>query len=240
MNLSTKDITDIIRILDTCMIGNINAFIIENGQVRSINEDRTCILISTKNVPTFPKMLALTRISELKKRLGLFDIAQLKIDAKEHSTRDEIQLLDIVAGKSKTQFRCTSPALLGKVPKGINDPPGWQLTISSAELELLLNASRTFNASIIQLVIRSTGEVGFSFRDEANDQFTLALEAPSVTIGDDNETKVINYNASIFIPILKSIVKSDVTQLTIGSNGTIKANINTHDIVIMPNVDSGE
>jgi len=55
MKLSVSSIQNLEKLLQTCSIADIDAIIIEEGMLRGINEDKTCIILSNENLPTIPR-----------------------------------------------------------------------------------------------------------------------------------------------------------------------------------------
>ncbi len=244
MKLSTADISNLSGIIETCAIGSIDSVIIEDGVVRGINDARTFVIISDVAVPKLTQKLGLSRLSSLKQRLGLFaSDSSMSIDAKE-SERGEISSLELLAGKSKAQFRCTSTQLI-KAPKSVNDPEAFSLGIEGAELQLILNAIKVMGGKTIQLIIKKDSSVSVVVNDATNDAFSTVLSLPAESIsGEEHDSVIHYYHADIFSAALRSASGSQNSDVgfTIAETGTLRLEVNGRQVVVMSkiNEDSNE
>ena len=231
MKLSNQDTQNLENILATAAIGGIDQIIIEDGFVRGVNADKTFAIISDFNVPKFPQKIGIARLGTLGQRLAVFKGKEPIIDAKE-SERGEISSMEIVCGKNKVQFRCTSTMLI-KAPKAINDEADCVITMSKEEVKTVLDAIRVMSCKKVTLSVRKGGAVQFEIADESNDTFKIVLDAAS----DKEDDSVVHYyQASVLTAILKSKMELDVAVLDIGQMGTIKTQINGHGITMLPQI----
>jgi len=234
MKLSNQDISNISNILATAAVGGIEALVIDDGVVRGVNEGRTFVIISEHNVPKLPQKMGLARLSMLKARLELFSgNAATVIEAKE-TERGEIGSLEIVAGRNKVQFRCTSTALI-KAPKSINDTPAYTIVFSQEELKLLLSAIKVMAGKTLTLVIKKDGTVQVSLADATNDAFSSTLEASAEFLIENSDTVVHYYHADVFHAVMRT-TDADPVSIVIGAAGTINAEVNGHLVVLMPKI----
>ena len=238
MKLSAQDTANLNAILSTAAIGGIESIIIEDGVVRGVNEARTFVIISDYNVPAFPQKIGLSRLSSLRNRLGLFATQGAAIEARE-TERGEINALEISAGRSKVQYRCTATALI-KAPRSINDEAIYNVFISKNELKLILDAVKVMTAKTVQLIIKKDRVATFRIADETNDVFESVLETPAEVIsGDDMDSVVHNFHADIFHAVMRTNEQDNAT-IVIGAAGTIRTSINGHEVVVMPKVGEDE
>jgi hypothetical protein len=231
MKLSNQDTQNLENILATAAVGSIDQIIIEDGVVRGVNPDKTFAIISNFNVPKFPQKVGIARLSTLAQRLAVFKGKEPIIDAKE-SERGEISSLEIVCGKNKVQFRCTSTMLI-KAPKAIGDEFDCTIKLTKEETKTILDAIRVMSCKKVTLSIRKGGNVQFEIADESNDTFKIALDNPA----DKEDDSVVHYyQASVLVAILKSKMEFDLATLDIGLQGTIKTDINGHSITMLPQI----
>jgi hypothetical protein len=237
MKLSAQDTTNLVNILSTCSVGDIQSVIIEDGLVRGINESKTCVIISDFNVPKFPQKIGLSRLGSLKQRLDLFtNAAGTVIDAKE-SDRGEISSLDISAGRNKVQYRCTSTMLI-KAPKVINDEAAVRVFVEKDELKMVLNAIKVMGGKKVLIAIKKDRAVSFQISDATNDNFSSAINTPAERLSDEDMDSVAHYYpADIFFAVFKNQADEfDTIAFDVGAVGTIKTKVNGHAITLLPQI----
>lgn len=237
MKLTAQDTANLSSILSTCLLGGIESIVIEDGYVRGLSENKTFAIISNFNIPKFPCRIGLARIASLKQRLELFvNNAATVIEAKE-SERGDISTLDISAGRSKVQFRCTSPMLI-KAPKTINDEEAFKIFASREELKMVLNAVKVMGGKDVQLVIKKDRSVSFSLSDASNDVFNSSLETPCELLGEEQDSVVHYYHSDIFLAVMRAgIEANDSVVFTVGEVGTIRSEVNGHSVVMFSKID---
>ena len=231
MKLTNNETQNLENILATAAIGGIDQIIIEDGFVRGVNPDKTFAIISNFNVPKFPQKIGIARLGTLAQRLAVFKGKEPVIEVKE-SSRDEIACMEIVCGKNKVQFRCTSTMLI-KAPKAINDDAACQIKLTKEETKTILDAIRVMSCKKVTLSIRKGGVVQFEIADETNDTFKITLDNPA---DKEDDSVVYYYQASVLIAILKYKMEFDEAVLDIGVQGTIKTEINGHSITVLPQI----
>lgn len=238
MKLTPQDTANLSSILTTCLLGGIDSIAIEDGFVRGLAENRSFAIISNFNVPKFPQSMGLTRIASLKQRLELFvNNSATVIEAKE-SDRGTISFLDISAGRSKVQFRCTSTSLI-KAPKVINDEPAFKIFATKEELKMVLNAIKVMGSKDVQLVIKKDRSVSFSLPDSSNDIFSSGLETQAELLGEESDSVVHYYPSDIFLAIMRANADAnDLVAFTVGGVGTIRSEVNGHSVAIFSKIDA--
>ena len=236
MKLSTKDTANLNTIIAVCAIGSIDAVIIDGGYIRGANPDKTCAIISDVDVPQFPQKIGLARLSQLRQRLDLFtNESNTVIDVKE-SDRGEISSLEISAGRSKAQFRCTSTMLI-KAPTMINDEEACRIFLEKEEAQMVLNAIKVMGTKKVQLTIKKDRSVIFTLPDTTNDAFTAVLKTPSERISEDEMDSVVHYYQSdIFSSILRSKLDANPITFDVGVIGTIRTTVSGHVLVMLPQI----
>ncbi len=239
MKLSSEEISKLKSLLVTCSSMGIDSVVIIDGVARGINDDKTTVLISKESIPNFGKKIGLSNLSTLMARLAIFNGKNdIVIDAKE-SDRGEISSLEASSGRSKFQFRCTSTMLLdGKIPKAVNDSAASNIFITKEEAKTILDAVRVMGAKKICLVKNADRRVELSVADSNNDTFKVSVETPSEDLGDE-DTHVIFYPTDVFTSALKSSA-GDITQMTLGARGTLTVSVNSHPIILLPQVGDSE
>lgn len=237
MKLGPADVANISSILNTCQIGGVESVIFADGKVRGMNEERSFVIISDYNIPNLPGKMGVSRLGTLKQRLDLYGPSSTPTLELIQADNGDIKTLNISAGKSKVQFRCTSPSLI-KAPTSVNDSPTAVVYITSSELKTILDAIKVMGSKTLQIVIKSTGVASVSCNDETNDTFNIELETKAEIEGDS----VIHYYfAQIFSTVLRQSLGNNVTALAIGEMGTISTKLHEHSVILMPKInDEGD
>ena len=239
MKLTQTDVDNLQSILITCGIGNVESFIIENGTLRGMNEEKSFAIISDHKIPNFTQKVGISRLQSLRQRMDLFAGTEYSIDAKE-TERGEISLLDIAAGKSKAQFRCTSTVLI-KAPSAINDELLSRVTVTKDEMKLILNAMKVMGGKKVVLTIKKDETVQFQIADATNDSFTTIVQNKvEALIDGDGDSVTHYYPADVFSAVMRALGTDDIV-FDVGARGIIRAAINGHAITLLPQIgDEGD
>lgn len=240
MKLARADVVNLNNILLTAGLAGIESIVIDGGLASGLNH-KNAAFISNLDVPVVNQKIGISRLGILRQRLDLLTgNPDVYIDAKE-SERGEISQLEIVAGKTKLQFRCTSSALI-KAPKAVNDPPVAIVSVSKDELQLFFGGIRALSTKQVSLAIKKTGEAIFSMRDATNDLMTIELTKPVEWLMDqeDVESVVHYFNTDILSTLLRASQTDDGIAFSVGSAGTINLLVHGHPMYIFSQIDGEE
>lgn len=238
MKLSSADIKNLSCILATCHVGSIDSIIIEDGRVRGMNDERSFVIVSDTNVPVLPIKIGISRLKELKQRIDMFSGSDIQISLNSND-RGEVSAMDISAGRSKVQFRCASTSLI-KAPKSINDEHAHSIIIERDELKLILNAIKVMGTATLQITIKKSGEVFIGASDVTNDAFNIELTQKAHAV-ISSDSVVHYYFADSFSQAMRVNSEASENELLIGEMGTIRTQLNGHQIVLMPKInDEGD
>lgn len=234
MKLSVSSIQNLEKLLQTCSIADIDAIIIEEGMLRGINEDKTCIILSNENLPEFNEgtKIGLSRLGVLNNRLSLFKNDPLMtVDAKEN-TRNEIAALEIASPSAKVQFRCTAPGLI-KAPKKINDELDFVIEVQKDQIPFILSGAKSMSAKRTVIAGKNDG-IYFEFTDTNQDTFSIKVAEPN------GSTFAHHSPASVFLSLIRAAVNNNedekIISLNIGKNGTVEILVNKYTLTILPQV----
>lgn len=231
MKLTLESITCLEKLLTTCAIVDIDSIIIEDGTVRGVNEDKSCVIISSVSVPELPELykMGLSRLSTLNTRLALFKSdPQTIVDAREND-RGEISSLEISSPSAKVQFRCTSAALI-KAPKKINDTVKFMLELDRDQVPFILSGAKSMGAKKAVIASKKDGTF-FEFTDTNQDTF-------SIRVGDSlDEVFAHHFPAGVFLPLLRAVINNEgAIILNIGEIGTLNLTVNGYPLTILPQI----
>jgi hypothetical protein len=241
MKLTEKEASQFYNIISTCVQAGIEEIVFQDKTICAASAMRLgyCGIIVRNEVPPLPQKMGLTRLSTLKKRLDLLVGNNLEITPKE-SERGEIVQLGMVAGKTKTQYRCTSSITL-KAPSEISDGGLTGLmTIKKEELSMVLSAIRAFGAKEVIMIIKAEGTVTFEVTD-STDRFSVELEAPIDRVSEDApNSAVFYYVPDIFSNLLRAAIgTSDSLSAAVGISGTIQFELNNCEMSLFAQIDGG-
>lgn len=234
MKFTNKDIEELKTVLAACKVIGVDAIVIHEGLARGAKPSLDAALLTAVNLSiSEDTMIGIGRAAELDKRLSVFS-ADVSIDGK---CNDEgiATMLTMSAGKSKMQFRCTSPALM-RYPKANDDQPFAIVSLSRTEITQLSKAAKTLGAETIIVHISRDGTATMECVDSSNDKFVISLEKP-VEFIDEKESVMQTYLAGLLADVLDASAKDneDVT-FVLGQAGSITATAKGHTLLVMPQI----
>lgn len=240
MKLQADVIAELDNLLSTLNMAGIDKVIIEPGKIRAIDDRKVVGMITDKKVPDLGgKVLAISRVKALKTR---FDLAKaqgdMKIEATAASSGSDIAMLEVAAGRSKSQFRCaSSDAVKGKVPKTFNDVTAYELPLSVKQVPLIAQAVSAMAADVMTFASKDGSTVSVELVDSNKDVFTIDLEKPVTAINGKAGSFVFKYTASVLLSLLREATKSatnDEVKLTIGAQGIMFVEISGYSLFNLP------
>ena len=237
MKLSQEEIIILKKALDTCKIVNIESAVISENKIRGAAITKDVAIISPLSITLNDLKLGIGRINELKKRLDLYG-NDANIELTENDKNDITQV-NISAGKSKMQFRCTAERQI-RYPKSNDDIPFAKISFSKEEFLQLSKATKTLGAASVVIHSSRKGDIKVECAEEStNDKFALELEN-TAEFTEDETSFIFTYKAANLIAALDSCNKEDQINLIIGERGSITLPINGFTIMIMPQINGDE
>lgn len=228
---SASEVEKLRSIIGLCRSVGIEVVVLVDNKVLGANDARNLAIISEHDI-SLPASMGIGRVSELDKRLAMFDepTAEVKI-----TDKGEIAVLTLKSGKMRAQFRCTSLAMLERrYPKTNEDPAFAVITLPKAEVVQFSKAVKTFGSSKVVLKVDRSGLVRLECIDSVNDQFTLDLEHPASFMGEE-EGVVFAYMATNFTQVLDLGAKEqDEVTVVVGESGSLTTLVKGHTLVIAP------
>lgn len=233
MKMTADDVLKIKSAIAIARIAGIDAIVITNNIVAGLLPSTKLALISTMKFSFDPALkIGIGRIAELEKRLSIFGSTELEIEGKG-TDAGEISVLNISAGKSKVQFRCTSERMI-KYPKGNDDPAIAVVTGTKAEIQQIARAAKTLGAETITLAIGRTAAVKFECSSPTNEMFSTELAAAAV-FENDQQAIVHIYEADRLAAVLDAAVRdADELSIVVGEFGSLTIAIKGHTLIAMP------
>jgi hypothetical protein len=239
MKLTPEEAVSFYSIISTACQGGIEQLVFQDEKigVASGMREGSCAIIVRSNVPRFPQKMGVTRLSTLKKRMDLL-VGQpgFQMSVKE-SERGEIVQIELQAGKTKTQYRCTASVGI-QAPADVSDGGVLGiLTISKEELSMILNGAKAMGATQIIMIVKADGTVSFELSD-ANDRFNVELEKSIERVDEEADSAVFYYETGIFSTLLRtSLGSSEMINIAVGVSGTIQFDLNECEMSIFAQIE---
>jgi hypothetical protein len=240
MRLNQDSIKKLDLLIQTSLTAGIKKLVIESGKIRGIDEKQSVVIVTTDNVPDFNgKQIGINRLESLAARLSLVkNQGDFDIEATEstHNTTD-IAILDLVAGKTKAQFRCASVESVKGVPKNIADTPSWEMQIDSKVLPIITQAINAMGAEAVTIASKDGKTVSVELVDGNKDIFTTSFAETLAWIGQGAAESSFcqKYPAKTFVSLLKEAIKgADPLTVQLGTGGGIFFKVNGFNFYVLP------
>ena len=236
MKLSAQTIASVDNLLTTLNTIGIEKVIVEPGKIRAIDEKRTVGVVTDKQVPDLEgKTLAVSRIKALKDRLSLAKAqGDVGITATSGSGTD-ISMLELAAGRSKSQFRCSASDAV-KIPKAINDTPAYDVLISVKQIPLIAQADSAMATDGITIASKDGSTVSIELVDSTKDVYTFEVEKPATALAGKASSFVHKYTSKSLLSLMREAAKTagDDVKLTIGSGGMLFIDVAGYNFFTLP------
>jgi uncharacterized membrane protein YkoI len=238
MKLSAATIASLDNLLSTLTTIGIDKVIIEPGKIRAIDEKKTVGTITDQGVPDLDgKTLAVNRIKSLKDRISLAKAqGDVAITATLAAAGTDVSMLEITAGRSKSQFRCATAEVV-KVPKTFNDVPAYEVLISVKQIPLIASADAAMVADGITIASKNGTAVTVELVDANKDVYTFEVEkAATATAGGKASSFVFKYPSKSLLSLLRESAKTstDDVKLSIGAQGILLVDVAGYRFFTLP------
>lgn len=238
MKLSAPAIISLDNLLAVLNTIGIEKVIVEPGKIRAIDEKKTVGTITDQNVPDFDgKTLAVSRIKALKDRLSLGKAqGDVTINATLDQAGNAVTMLEVSAGRSKSQFRCANADSV-KVPKTFNDAPAVEVLMSVKQVPLIAQADASMATDGITIASKDGSAVTVELVDANKDVYTFEVEKPATTIpGAKGGSFVHKYTSKALLPLLREACKTstDDVKLLIGAQGILLVDVAGYRFFTLP------
>lgn len=239
MKLTDPVITSVDSLLAVLDTLGIEKLIIEPGKIRAIDEKKTLGTITTQNVPDLSgKTIAVNRVKALKARMALAKAqGAVSITATFDQAGTAVTMLEVSAGRSKSQFRCASADAV-KVPKTFNDKPAFEVTISNKLIPLLIQADAAMATDAITIASKDAKTVTLELVDANKDVYTFEVDKPTVSLnpGKTANSFVFKYPSKALTGLLKEAAKTatDEVKLSIGEQGILLIDVAGYQFFTLP------
>lgn len=239
MKLADPVITSVDSLLSVLDTLGIEKLIVEPGKIRAIDEKKTLGTITTQNVPDLSgKTLAISRVKALRARISLAKAqGAVAITATFDQAGTSVTMLEVAAGRSKSQFRCASADAV-KVPKTFNDKPAFEVLISNKLIPLLGQAEAAMAADAITIASKDAKTVSLELVDANKDVYTFEVDKPTSSLnpGKTANSFVFKYPSKALTGLLKEAAKTatDEVKLSIGEQGILLIDVAGYQFFTLP------
>lgn len=236
MNFTKQDIEIIKEVLSVAKIIGIEGLVFSEGQARGARPSLDAAILTTAKLSIDDVAIGIGRTGELEKRLGIFG-ANVTIDLTVNG-RGDASMLTLSAGKSKMQYRLTSPKLM-RYPKSNEDEAFVHITLSKEEVQQISQASKSMASENMTVHVSRVGVVKIECSDATNDRFEVELEAVAAFTGDAEST-IQQYVAGLMAGVLDAAGKDGEVVMQMGFAGSIAVQVKNHTLLVLPQLTEEE
>jgi hypothetical protein len=172
MILDKEVVTYIENLALLCRTAGIESFIIDEGKIRGIDDQKSVVLFDeyiSSNLPF--SGIGIGRVSSLLQRIdGVRQFGDYEVVANLRPETEQVSYLVLKTKSMRVEFNCTNPANI-KVPKRILDTPAYQFTISPDDVNNIAKANTMMKGE--KLIINGVdNKITFVIKDTNEDSFT--------------------------------------------------------------------
>jgi hypothetical protein len=240
MLLLQDTVTSLNVLIQTATTVGIERMLIGDGLIRGFDERKTVGIVTDKNIPDLDgKLIALNRLKILQSRISLGNAqGALQVDATIAPNGKDISILEIQAGKFKSQFRCASLEAVKGIPKGMSDPLAWEVKIPTKLIPLIAQTEGSMATEGITFASKDGKKVTIELVDSNKDVASFELDDDANFVGTGSETSFCNiYSSKPLLSLLREAGKvGDVVTLTFGAGGLLRVTANGFEFFVLPKV----
>lgn len=173
MKLNLESVNQLSSLLSVCRAVGIESAVLSDNKFRGINAGKSVCILTDSKIDIENNTLGIGRVNELSKRIELFS-GNVNVETTINN-RNEISQLMIGAGKSKTNFRCTSEKVI-RYPKANEDAAIATITFTRDEIAAITKAADALSALHVIIQCNRSGAVKVECVEEStNDTFSLEI-----------------------------------------------------------------
>jgi hypothetical protein len=237
MKLTSQVIAAIDGLFNTLNTIGINKVVVEKDRIRAIDDKSVVGIITEDNVPDLDgKALTTNRVKNLVDRIKLAKAqGDVAITCTTGSTVDLV-MLEIAAGRFKTQFRCAASDAI-KIPKRLADKPAYEVTLPITMIPSIVQADASMGTDTITIASKDGKKVSVELVDATKDVCSFDLETDAVAL-DKTGSFCHRYNSKALISLMREAMKTsgDTLKLTIGGQGILFIHVNNWEFFTMPQI----
>ena len=232
MKLDSETLTYIRNVVETGQMVGIDNVIIESGNVRAINDEKSVVLFQEENVPEMNFNVGLNRIGVFLSRL---EVARTQdnfaVDVKTDDDGVFARSITMTAKGFKVDYRCANPKTIA-APKKINDEMVIRIELTPQAVYMLQKGQTAMGADVVSLISNDNG-VTFEFVDVNSDKFSYTFTERIAFDAGANATFTYKYPIKILLPLFKHNAEST---FQIGRKGMLNIVVNNLNIFVLPQV----
>ena len=232
MKLDSETLTYIKNVVETGQMVGIDNVIIESGNVRAINDEKSVVLFQEENVPEMNFNVGLNRIGVFLSRL---EVARTQDNFTVNVKTDDdgvfARSITMTATGFKVDYRCANPKTIA-APKKINDEMIYRIELTPQAVYMLQKGQTAMGADVVSLISNNEG-VTFEFVDVNSDKFTHTFTERIAMNAGANNTFTYKYPIKILLPLFKHDAEST---FQIGRKGMLNIVVNNLNIFVLPQV----
>jgi len=238
MILSKNSVDLILQAAEIGHVLGVDGIILDNDKgLRGYNDVDGVVITSTGSVDFGPTSIGLARLSSLRQKATVMSKEETyTVETVDHPNKPNIvEKLIFNSGHMDFEFRCALPRTITDVdPKQLNITKLFNCDITDEDITLMMRAKRGMSGDFmtIQMV---NGELQFRFSDDTGDILNIKADTELNKLGKDDLVS-LTINTKKMFPIFKMAVHDGKFRLNILQKNIILLNINTLDVLVMPEV----
>lgn len=232
MKLDVNTIAYIQNITRTAQLIGIDNIIIEPGIVRGIRDDKSVVLVQSKDVPEMEfGSMGINRLSTFLSRLEIVKTREhVEVDATVDEDKGFARSLIMKGEGVKIDYRCANPATI-QAPKQINDVLKHKITLTPEAILLMQKGQSAMESEHMTIQTDKDGVVYFVLVDINSDEMKFKIADGTEKLGDDAKSFSHKYP----LKVLLTLFKHDTTaSFCIGGKGILQIMINGLNLYVLP------
>jgi hypothetical protein len=227
MRLDTDSLNYIKNVVETGQMIGIDNVIIESGQVRAINDEKSVVLFQEENVPDLGFNVGLNRVGVFLNRLEVARTQEnFSVSIKTDDSGEFARSFTMTGTGFKVDYRCANPKTIS-APKKINDELLHEIDLTAQAVYMLQKGQTAMGADVVSLICNGEG-ITFQFVDGNDDKFSHTF-----TTEGSNDSFTYKYPIKILLPLFKHDVENS---FKIGRKGMLNIVVNNLNIFVLPQV----
>lgn len=227
MRLDTEELNYIKNVVETGQMIGIDNVIIESGQVRSINDEKSVVLFQEENVPDLGFNVGLNRVGVFLNRLEVARTQEnFSVSVKTDDNGDFARSFTMTGTGFKVDYRCANPKTIS-APKKINDEMLHEIELTPHAVYMLQKGQTAMGSDVVSLICNNEG-ITFQFVDGNDDKFSHRF-----TTEGSEESFTYKYPIKILLPLFKHDTENS---FRIGRKGMLNIVVNNLSIFVLPQV----
>lgn len=231
MKLDANSVAHLTNVTKVAQIVGIDNIIIEPGLIRGIHDDKTVVLVHSKDVPDMEfGSIGINRLSTFLSRLEIVKTRdKMEVDAVVDEDKGFVRSLTMKGEGVKIDYRCANPATI-QAPKQINDVLKHSFSVTHEDLNMMVKGQSAMDTEFVTIQTDKDGAVYFILSDINSDEMKFRVADSTEKLDKDAKTFSHKYP----VKIVQTLLKNGNGTLKVGGKGILQSSINGLTIYVLP------